>query len=419
MKYFKRASATQPETTRKIRETVGKIVEEVSTQGLEAVRNYSQRLDNYRGPMRVSPSRIQTCLRELDPAVLEALETAAGHIRTFHERQKELFRDQEWELAPGIRAGLRFIPVSNVAVYVPGGRYPLPSTALMGVIPAQVAGVRRITVLSPPHGPEGIHPVILATLGYLGIEEVWAMGGAHGVAALAMGGHDLDPVDMIVGPGNAYVTEAKRVLFGRIGIDGLAGPSEVLVIADSTPDPKRIAADLVAQAEHDPFSRAILTVTEETFAERVLACIEEILKGPSGSPVARDSWEKNGEIRIGTLDEAVEFANSSAPEHLELAVGNPRELLGRCRNYGAAFLGQDTTVAFGDYIAGTNHILPTERSARFSGGVWTGTFLKPLTHQALEPSAATELARLGVRLAEVEGLKAHALSMKLRGEKKG
>jgi histidinol dehydrogenase/sulfopropanediol 3-dehydrogenase len=234
-----------------------------------------------------------------------------------------------------------------------------------------------------------------------------------------MGGHGLDPVDMIVGPGNAYVTEAKRVLFGSIGIDGLAGPSEVLVIADSTPDPKRIAADLVAQAEHDPFSRAILTVTEETFAERVLACIEEILKGPSGSPVARDSWEKNGEIRIGTLDEAVEFANSTAPEHLELAVGNPRELLGRCESYGAAFLGQDTTVAFGDYIAGTNHILPTEKSARFSGGVWTGTFLKPLTHQALEPSAATELARLGVRLAEVEGLKAHALSMKLRGEKEG
>lgn len=416
MEYLKRAAVTQPETARKIRETVGKIVEEISTQGLEAVRNYSLRLDGYSGPMRVAPSRIQTCLREIDPTVLEALKTAAEHIRTFHERQMEIFSDQEWELAPGIRAGLRFVPVSDVAVYVPGGRYPLPSTALMGVIPAQVAGVRRITVLSPPQGPEGIHPVVLATLGYLGIEEVWAMGGAHGIAAMAFGGHDLKPVDMIVGPGNAYVTEAKRVLFGRMGIDGLAGPSEVLIIADSTPDPGRIAADLVAQAEHDPFSRAVLAVTGKNFAEKILSAVEEILKGPSGSPLARESWEKNGEILIGTIDEAVELANRTAPEHLELAVKAPRDLLSRCESYGAAFLGENTTVAFGDYIAGTNHILPTDGSARFSGGVWTGTFLKPLTHQELEPAAATELARLGVRLAKVEGLKAHALSMKLRGE---
>lgn len=418
MEYIKRAAVPQLETAIKIRETVGKIIDEVSKKGLDAVRDYSRRLDGYTGPMRVAPSRIQTCLRELDPAVRESLETAAVHIRTFHDRQRELFRDQEWELAPGIRAGVRFVPVSNVAVYVPGGRYPLPSTALMGVIPAQVAGVRRITVLSPPQGPEGIHPVVLGALGYLGIEEIWTMGGAHGVAALALGGYDMKPVDMIVGPGNAYVTEAKRILFGRMGIDGLAGPSEVLVIADSTPAPRRIAADLVAQAEHDPFSRAILAVTEKPFADRVLSAVEEILKGPSGSPLARESWETNGEVLVGTLDEAIELANRIAPEHLELAVANPRELLSRCENYGAAFLGENTTVAFGDYIAGTNHILPTDGSARFSGGVWTGTFLKALTHQELEPAAATELARLGIRLAEVEGLKAHALSMKLRGEAK-
>ncbi len=415
MEYMKQPATTQPEITRAIAETVKKIVDDVASQGLEAVRGYSERLDDYKGPMKIGPGKIKACLNGLDSPVLEAIETAAAHIRTFHERQRTLLQDQEWELAPGIKAGLRFVPVNSVAIYVPGGRYPLPSTALMGVIPAQVAEVRRISVLSPPQGPEGIHPVVLGTLGFLGIEEVWAMGGAHGVAAMALGNRDLAPVDMIVGPGNAYVTEAKRILFGKIGIDGLAGPSEVLVIADATADPRRIAADLVAQAEHDPMSRAVLTVTDRKLGTEILEAVEKTLCGSSGSPLARNSWERNGTVLAGTLDEAVDFANRMAPEHLELAVEQPREVLARCESYGAAFLGENTTVAFGDYIAGTNHILPTEGSARFSGGVWTGTFLKPLTHQELTPDAATELARLGEKLARVEGLKAHAMSMQLRG----
>lgn len=417
MEYLKRAVTVPTESTRKIAETVKTIVDDVATQGLEAVRAYSERLDGYKGPMRVAPGRIRTCMNGLEPGVREALETAAHNIRMFHEKQKALLRDQEWELTPGIRAGLRFVPVSDVAVYVPGGRYPLPSTVLMGVIPAQVAGVRRITVLSPPRGEEGIHPVVLGALGLLGIEEVWAMGGAHGVAAMALGGNGLDAVHMVVGPGNAYVTEAKRILFGRMGIDGLAGPSEVLVIADDSASPDRIAADLVAQAEHDPMSRAILAATSDEQARRIMDAVETTLKGPSGSPLARSSWEANGVVMTGSLDEAVELANRMAPEHLELAVANPREVLGRCENYGAAFLGENTTVAFGDYIAGTNHILPTDGSARFSGGVWTGTFLKALTHQELDRSAAVELARQGTRLADVEGLKAHSLSMRLRGER--
>jgi histidinol dehydrogenase/sulfopropanediol 3-dehydrogenase len=418
MKYLKRAVAIPPRRTLKIAETVKGIVDEVSARGLEAVRAYSERLDDYQGPMRLAPGKIKACLNSLEPGVREALETAISNIRSFHEKQRALLHDQEWEVAPGIRAGLRFVPVSDVAVYVPGGRYPLPSTVLMGVIPAQVAGVRRIAVLSPPRGPEGIHPVVLGALGLLGIEEVWAMGGAHGVAAMALGGNGLDPVHMVVGPGNAYVTEAKRILFGKVGIDGLAGPSEVLVIADDSADPEKIAADLVAQAEHDPMSRAVLAVTSGEMGRKILESVEKTLKGPAGSALARTSWESNGVVMAGSLEEAIELANSMAPEHLELAVKEPREVLFRCENYGAAFLGENTTVAFGDYIAGTNHILPTDGSARFGGGVWVGTFLKALTHQELSRNAAAELARQGSRLADAEGLKAHSLSMRLRGEQR-
>jgi histidinol dehydrogenase/sulfopropanediol 3-dehydrogenase len=259
--------------------------------------------------------------------------------------------------------------------------------------------------------------VVLATLGLLGIEEIWALGGAHGVAALALGTSPVAKVDMIVGPGNVYVTEAKRLLFGEVGIDGLAGPSEVLVVADETASPDLIAADLLAQAEHDPLARSLLLALDEKTASASLAATEKLLEAlpEENARIARESWNRGGLVAVCTLEEAAAFANRLAPEHLELAVANPESILPRFTAYGAVFLGHFSAEAFGDYVAGTNHILPTEGRARFGGGLWTGTFLRPLQQLRLSQEGARTLTEAGNTLATAEGLAAHALAMTRRG----
>lgn len=417
MNYLKNVSPSNEPILSAARQSTAAIVQAVRQRGWSAVQEFSARYDGFSGPFRIPRERAVEALSAMSPHVRTALETAVNNVRTFHRLQRDLFRNCTWEIAPGVSAGLRFLPVENVAVYVPGGRYPLPSTAVMGIVAAQEAGVSRIAVLSPPRGPEGIHPVVLGTLGLLGIEEIWALGGAQGVAALALGTSPVAKVDMIVGPGNVYVTEAKRLLFGEVGIDGLAGPSEVLVVADETASPDLIAADLLAQAEHDPLARSILLTLDEKTALASLAATERLLGElpEENARIARESWSTGGVVAVCTLEEAAAFANRLAPEHLELALADPESALPLFTAYGAVFLGHFSAEAFGDYVAGTNHILPTEGRARFGGGLWTGTFLRPLQQLRLSREGAEALAEAGNALATAEGLAAHALAMTKRG----
>jgi histidinol dehydrogenase/sulfopropanediol 3-dehydrogenase len=390
------------------------LIRNIRERGWPEVEACSLRFDRYEGTFRMSPEQISQAVSALPPELRKALEVAIENVRVFHRHQREICTDTVWETAPGIFCGLRFVPVESTGVYIPGGRYPLPSTAIMGVVPAQEAGVSRIAAFSPPSGPSGIHPVTLGALGLLGVREIWCLGGVQAIAAGALGIAPIKKVDMMVGPGNAYVTEAKRLLFGEIGIDGLAGPSEVLVIADHTGDPEIIAADLLAQSEHDPLAKATLLCLDRSLGEKTLRETEKLLQELPTREIARASWRDYGTMAFCSLEEAVDFANRTAPEHLELALENPSALLPRFRAYGAAFLGHRSGEAFGDYVAGTNHILPTSGAARFSGGLWTGTFLRPLTSLRIERDSLQRLCDAGEAMAEAEGLKAHGEAMKRR-----
>lgn len=401
---------------RSVSERVRSILDRVYRDGERALSELNHQLDDYEGPILIREKTLNTALAQMDKNLRQAVEIAIDHVRSFHREQKALFKEQEWEISPGIRAGMRFLPVKSAGVYVPGGRYPLVSTAVMGVVPAQEAGVSRIVAFSPPRGSCGISKPILGTLALLGIPEVLAVGGAQGVGALARGLPGIPPVDLLVGPGNAYVTEAKRQLFGKVGIDSLAGPSEVFIIADRTANPAVLAADLLAQAEHDPDARVSLYCLDQTLAYQTLTQVDHLLSRLSTGKTALQAWSASGTVAVCTLEEAIATANRTAPEHLELAVENPREVLKQCTAYGAAFLGHQSAEAFGDYIAGTNHVLPTEGRARFSGGLWVGTFLRPLTHLDMSKDAARNLSKPGECMALAEGLHAHALAMRLRGE---
>ena len=394
--------------------SVENIIRDIREKEWQEIERCSLDFDDYSGPFRVPPEEISRATAALDPPLRQALEFAIQNVRTFHRHQREICTDKVWETSPGVFCGLRFLPVESTGVYVPGGRYPLPSTAIMGVVPAQEAGVSRIAVFSPPSGPSGIHHVILGTLGILEVEEIWCLGGVQGIAAGALGISPVEKVDMMVGPGNAYVTEAKRILFGEIGIDGLAGPSEVLIIADETGDPELLAADLLAQSEHDPLAKGTLLSLDPSVGERTLLEVERLLATLSTREIAESSWNNYGSILICTPEEAVEFANRAAPEHLELALQDPESFLFRLRAYGALFLGHRSGEAFGDYVAGTNHILPTNGAARFSGGLWTGAFLRPLTSLRIEKDSLGNLCHAGEILAEAEGLEAHGEAMRRR-----
>lgn len=399
-----------------VSERVRSILDRVFRDGERALSELNHQLDDYEGPILIREKTLNAALAQMDKPLRHAVEIAIDHVRSFHRAQKALFRDQEWETTPGIRTGMRFLPVKSAGIYIPGGRYPLVSTAVMGVVPAQEAGVSRIVAFSPPRGSCGISKPILATLALLGVQEVLAVGGAQGVGALVRGLPGIPPVDLLVGPGNAYVTEAKRQMFGKVGIDSLAGPSEVFIIADRTAKPEVLAADLLAQAEHDPDARVSLYCLDETVAYQTLTQVDHLLSCIPTGKTAIQAWSASGTVAFCTLDEAVAAANRTAPEHLELAVENPREVLQRCTAYGAAFLGHHSAEAFGDYIAGTNHVLPTEGRSRFSGGLWVGTFLRPLTHLEMTEDAAGNLSAPGECMALAEGLHAHALAMRLRGD---
>ncbi|MDR1787035.1 MAG: histidinol dehydrogenase [Treponema sp.] len=399
---------------------VGRIIADVRTRGEAALLDYAARFDHAAlSTVRVEARALRDAARRVDSATLEAIRFAAGRIRAFAERQRACLHDLSYADAevPGLVVGHRFVPVDRAGCYVPGGRYPLPSSALMTVLTAKAAGVARVAACSPPSADGGIHPAVLAALDIAGADEVYCMGGAQAIAAFAYGAGAVRKVDLIVGPGNRFVTEAKRQVQGDVGIDGLAGPSEVLIIADGGADPRAVAADLAAQAEHDPDARAVLVALDRPFIEAVSAALEALLEALPTGKTARAAWAAHGALLLAdTLEDAIAFANDMAPEHIELQVAHDaaRRIAGGLRHYGSLFGGYAAPVPIGDFVSGTNHVLPTGGAARFSGGLSVAAFLRPQFFQYLPPEALRVLAPPALTLAAAEGLAAHGESLRAR-----
>ncbi|MQP65955.1 histidinol dehydrogenase [Niveispirillum sp. SYP-B3756] len=394
---------------------VAAILADVRLRGDAALLDYTRRwdrLDLTADRLRITADEISAAIALCDPETLAALRLAAERIEAFHRRQTveaSFYTD-----AAGVRLGARWTPVGAVGIYVPGGTAAYPSSVLMNAIPAKVAGVPRIAMVVPT--PDGkLNPLVLAAAHLAGVTEIYRIGGAQAVGALAYGTATIPPVDKITGPGNAFVAAAKRQVFGTVGIDMIAGPSEILVVADGANDPAWIAADLLSQAEHDTSAQSILITDDAGFAESVAAAVETHLATLPRAAIARESWNAHGAIIIvANLDEAVPLVDRIAPEHLELAVADPDALAAKVRNAGAIFLGRHTPEAIGDYVAGPNHVLPTARSARFSSGLNVLDFMKRTTLVGCSPAALAAIGPAAVALAEAEGLGAHALSVAIR-----
>lgn len=418
MKIMKKSCQRTEEDRRNLTKTVEEMIDYVREKKDIALKEYSLKFDGCtRETLRVNKEEIQEAYSQLTAQEIEDLKAAAANIRAFAKAQKETVRPLEkFSPVQGIFLGHRIIPVKSCCCYVPGGNYPLYSTALMLIIPAKTAGVERVTACSPVmKGTNRINPKTLVAMDIAGADEIYAVGGAQSIAAFSYGTQEIKPVDMIVGPGNRFVTEAKRQCYGQVGIDFVAGPSEVLIIADGSGTPEIVAADLLAQSEHDPNAKGILITTEEEFGKEVIEAVEKELLELETREIARKSWEVYGEvIFVNSLEEAVQLANEYAPEHLELNLRNPEEVSEMLYNYGSLFMGENTAEVFGDYASGTNHTLPTLRAARYTGGVWVGTFLKTCTYQHMTKDAMQNLAPLVSRMARGEGLMGHAQAAEVR-----
>lgn len=416
---FASAFATLVDARREADEDVSRdvtaMLRRVRAEGDAALADYTLRFDRHDldvSGWSATPAETRAALDGIATDLRDALELAAARITAYHEKQKP--QDSDGVDAAGVRLGARWTPVDAAGLYVPGGRAAYPSSLLMNVIPAKVAGVRRIAMVTPT--PDGhINPLVLAAAQIAGIEEIWRIGGAQAVAALAYGTGRIRPVDVITGPGNAWVAEAKRQLYGVVGIDMVAGPSEIVVVADGRNDPEWTAADLLSQSEHDPTSQSILLTDDAAFADAVAAAVERQIPALSTSAVARTSWDANGAIiLVRDLDEAMPLVDRLAPEHLELAVEDPEPLFAQVRHAGSVFLGRLTPEAVGDYVAGPNHVLPTGRRARFSSGLSVLDFMKRTSFLSLDAAAIGAIGPAAVALARAEGLPAHAASVALR-----
>ena len=391
---------------------VAAIVEAVRAEGLPAVLRFAEQFDHAsltEATLRVTADEIEAGAAACPQAVRDAIDFAADRIRTYHARQRPA--DAQWVDETGTELGWRWTPLEAVGIYVPGGRAAYPSTVLMNAVPAQVAGVDRIAMVTPPGK---LQPAVLAAAKAAGVSEIWRLGGAHAVAALAYGAGPIAPVDKIVGPGNAFVTAAKRRLYGVVGIDALAGPSEIVVVADGANNPDWIAADLLSQAEHDPAAQSILITDDGAFADAVCAAIEAQLKTLATGADAAASWRDYGAVILCPLQDSPRLVDQIAPEHVEFAVEQPQALSDRVRHAGAIFLGRHAPEAIGDYVAGSNHVLPTSRAARFSSGLSIYDFLKRTSLIRCDAGAFAKLAGATIALAEAEGLPAHARSAAIR-----
>jgi len=400
------------ETPDDVDAAVRDILAAVRAEGLPALLRLAQQFDGIEldeASLGVSAEEIEEGARQCPGEVRQAIDFAARRIRAYHERQRPA--DQRFTDEAGVELGWRWTPLDSVGIYVPGGRAAYPSTVLMNAVPAAAAGVSRIAMVTPPGR---LQPAVLAAAKAAGVSEIWRVGGAQAVGALAYGAGPIAPVDKIVGPGNAYVTAAKRRVYGVVGIDALAGPSEIVVVADGANRPEWIAADLLSQAEHDPAAQSILITDDEAFAKEVEAAVEAQLEVLSTGQDAAASWRDHGAVVIAPLAEAPRLVDRIAPEHVEFAVADPEALAARVRHAGAMFLGRYTPEAIGDYVAGSNHVLPTSRAARFSSGLMLQDFLKRTSIVKCDEASFAALGPATVALAEAEGLPAHARSAAIR-----
>jgi len=411
IRYLKKSKPVeaQAEIASQVRDTVEQIIANVARNGDAAVREYSRKFDQWDpASFRLSEAEIAACVASLSEQEIGDIKFAQAQVRRFAEVQKASMHDVEVETLPGVILGHRNIPVNSVACYIPGGKYPLLASAHMSVLTAKVAGVKRVVAAAPPFDGKP-HPAIVTAMYLAGADEIYCLGGVQAIAAFALGTGDLKPVDMIVGPGNAYVAEAKRQLFGKIGIDLIAGPTETLVIADDSSDVEIIAADLLGQAEHGVNSPAVFLTNSPALAENLPAEIERQLGILSTAPVASVAWRDYGEIILcDTVEELVQEADRIASEHVQVMTRDPLYFLENMTNYGALFLGERTNVSYGDKVIGTNHTLPTTGTARYTGGLWVGKFIKTCTYQrVLTDEASVLVGEYCSRLCGMEGFAGH------------
>jgi sulfopropanediol 3-dehydrogenase len=405
----------------KVRATVEGILAEIEAGGDAAVRSLSQRFDNWSpASFKLGEAEIERAIARLRKRDLDDIKFAQAQVRNFAQKQKETLRELAVETLPGVVLGHRHIPVNSIGCYVPGGRYPMVASAHMSIVTARVAGVKHIIACAPPF-QGGPHPAIVAAMHFGGADQIYVLGGVQAVAAMALGTQTIGAVDMIVGPGNAYVAEAKRQLFGRVGIDLLAGPTETLIIADESVDAEMCATDLLGQAEHGPTSPAILITDSEKLARETLREIERLLGILPTADAAGKAWADFGEVIVcGDADEMVREADRIASEHVQVMTRDPDYFLANMRNYGSLFLGPRTNVAYGDKVIGTNHTLPTRKAARYTGGLWVGKFLKTCTYQkVLTDQASALVGEYCSRLCILEGFFAHAEQANVRVRRYG
>ncbi|MFC1876060.1 histidinol dehydrogenase [Thermodesulfobacteriota bacterium] len=419
VEYLKKAMEKPAEDLSKVRDIVAEILERVKNEGEDALRYYSQKFDNWSPKsFRVSEDEIQQAQKNLPQSMVDDISFCQTQIRNFAREQMKRLQSFEVETLPGVHLGQKIIPVDSSGSYIPGGRYPMLASAHMTVITPKVAGVPRVVACSPPLNGEGLYPATLYSMVAGGADEIYCMGGVHALAALAYGIEGLQTVDMIVGAGNKYVAEAKRQIFGTVGIDLLAGPTEILIIADGSADPYILAADILGQAEHDPNSRQALVSLSRTIAKKTMEEVDRQLVDLPTKAVAGVSWRDYGEVMIvGSPEEAVAVSDEWAPEHLEVQTEDWHYYLDHCRNYGSVFLGEETTVAYGDKTIGTNHVLPTMKAARYTGGLFVGKFVKTVTYQYATKEASLKIAEVCERSCNYENMLAHGISCKVRKEK--
>jgi len=420
MEYLKKAPPQAPAVNQEIRDTVSRVIADIEWEGMPAVRRYSERFDGWNPPsFYLPPEAVSKGAAQVDERIKGSIDFAIEQVRKFAELQKGTMQNLEVETLPGVTLGHKHIPVNAVGSYVPGGRYPLIASAIMTIAVPKVAGVKRVIATTPPmRGTGKVNPAQLYAMQKSGVDAVYALGGVQAMAAMAFGLEDvppITPVDMIVGAGNAYVAEAKRQLFGVVGIDLLAGPTEVCILADDSADPHVVAADLLGQAEHGTNSPAALVTTSRALGQAVLKEIDKLLETWPTAAVAGQAWRELGAvILVDSDEEMVQVSDQIASEHLEVQTQNPQWYLARLTNYGSLFLGHNATVVYGDKGIGTNHVLPTARAARYTGGLWVGKFIKTVTYQTVTDAGNRFVAPAIADVAEAEGMAGHAITARLR-----
>lgn len=412
VQFLKRPQGQDAQADRTLTDTVHDVIEQVKTRGDAALRDFSAKFDKtVPDSFEVSEGEIKAALADLDPQTRRDSEFAIAQVKRFAQAQLATMKPLEVETLPGVHLGHRIIPIEKVGCYVPGGRYPILSAPVMSIVPAVVAGCDEIIACLPP----GAHPAMIAVCHLAGAHRIFKVGGAQAIAAMAWGTESVPVVDKVVGPGNAFVNEAKRQVFGKVGIDALAGPSEIYVIADDSANPQMLAADLLAQAEHDVHTRVGMATTSERIASETLSEIERQLKTLPTAATAGEAWRRQGEIVICRDEEQlIAWADHMATEHLQVHTRDPHATASKIRNYGSLFIGQNASVVFSDKCCGTNHTLPTMAAARYTGGLWVGAYVKICTHQWIDDHGIAAIAEPAIRQSRTEGMQAHRRAAEIR-----